>query len=64
MTPAVATIVNLKDRSFQLLPEVTCTGIENLDLRVRGTVPAGESGDEFGEKANLWKLELTAKLYF
>ncbi|MBI2239491.1 MAG: hypothetical protein HYU59_01660 [Magnetospirillum gryphiswaldense] len=64
VTPAVATIVNLRDRSFQLIPEVTYTGIENLDLRLRGTFLAGDDGDEFGEKANRWKAELTAKLYF
>lgn len=64
VTPAVAAIVNLQDRSLQLIPEVTYTGIENLDFRTRVTFLAGESGDEYGEKANRWKAELTAKLYF
>lgn len=64
VTPAATTIVNLNDGSLQFSPEVTYTGIDNLSLRLRGTVLAGGEGDEFGEKTTQWKIELTAKVYF
>lgn len=64
VTPAATAIVNLDDASLQVSPEVTYTGIENLALRLRGSVMAGEAGDEFGEKATRWKIELAAKVYF
>jgi hypothetical protein len=34
-TPALTTILNLRDRSFTLSPEVAYTGITNLDLRLK-----------------------------
>ena len=43
-TPAITSIVNLNDQSFQLIPELLYTGITNLELRFRTYLPAGERG--------------------
>jgi len=63
-TPAVTWIFNVNDRSYSLTPEILYTGIENLDLRLKASVIAGERLTEFGEKANDYKVELRARYYF
>lgn len=63
-TPAATAIVNAEDGSFSLSPEIAYTGITNLELRLRGTVLAGDRGSEFGEKQNDTRVELLARYYF
>ena len=53
-----------KDPFGWLYVTPAASAIDNLSLRLRGTVLAGGEGDEFGEKTAQWKLELTAKVYF
>src|SRR5690606_18073792 len=41
VTPALTTIVNLDDDSFQLTPEILYTGWQNVELRARFVVLKG-----------------------
>jgi hypothetical protein len=63
-TPAVTGIVNLKDGSFSLTPELLYTGITNLELRLKTFFIVGKGNTEFGEKANDYRIELRARYYF
>jgi hypothetical protein len=64
LTPALTTMVNLDDRSFQVNPELLYTGVKNLELRLRYFALVGGSGTEFGEKPNSRRLELRVRYYF
>ncbi len=63
-TPALTWIGNVEDQSFSISPEVLYTGIKNLELRLKGTVLAGEDLTEFGAKQNDYRIELRARYYF
>jgi len=63
-TPAATAIVNAEDGSCSLSPEISYTGITNLELRLKGTVLAGGRLSEFGEKQNDFRVELLARYYF
>jgi hypothetical protein len=63
-SPAVTTIVNLRDRSFSLTPELLYTGVTNLELRLKGTVLVGSGRSEYGEKPNDARIELRVRWYF
>lgn len=63
-TPALTTIVNLNDQSFSVSPEVSYTGITNLELRLKATFLVGGEETEFGEKPNDYRIELRARYYF
>jgi hypothetical protein len=63
-TPALTAIVNTEDRSYSLSPEIAYTGITNLEMRLKGTVLAGDRLSEFGEKPYDYRVELRARYYF
>lgn len=63
-TPAITTILNLSDRSYTVSPEMTYTGITNLDLRLKASFINGPQDSEYGEKPYGFKLELRAGYYF
>ena len=63
-TPAVTAIVNAEDKSYSLSAELSYTGITNLDLRLKGTVLAGDRLTEFGEKPYDYRAEMRARYYF
>lgn len=63
LAAAVTAIANLRDRSFQLTPELQYTGYRNIELRARLFVLRG-GGTEFGEKAIGRKIELSGRYYF
>ena len=63
-TPALTAMVNLRDHSYQVTPELDYTGINNVELRLRLFVLHGGRGTDFGEKLASRKLELYARLYF
>jgi hypothetical protein len=63
-TPALTAIVNIEDRSYSLSPEIAYTGITNLEMRLKGTVLAGDRLSEFGEKPYDYRMELRARYYF
>ncbi len=63
-TPAITAIVNAEDKSYSISPEISYTGITNIELRLRGTVLVGNRLSEFGEKQNDFRVELMARYYF
>lgn len=62
--PAITAIINADDRSFQVTPELTYTGIGNLELKLRLFLLSGSRETDFGEKQNERKLEIYARYYF
>jgi hypothetical protein len=63
-TPAVTTIVNVKDGSFTLIPELLYTLITNLELRLRIAMSQGDAFTEYGEKAVGTRVELRIRFFF
>jgi hypothetical protein len=63
-TPAVTAIANLDDGSYSLAPELTYTGITNLDLRLRFFALQGARLSDFGEKLNERRIDLRIRYYF
>jgi len=63
-TPAITLIANIDDKSFSLTPEITYTGITNLELRLRTGIIAGTRGSEYGEKQNDYRADLRMRYYF
>lgn len=64
LTPAVTAIINIDDRSFSISPEISYTGITNLNLRLKAMFMNGNMESEYGEKPYDLKLELRAGYYF
>ncbi|MCK4539095.1 MAG: hypothetical protein KAV42_09905 [Candidatus Krumholzibacteria bacterium] len=64
VTPGLFTIYNIDDGSFNIIPEVSLTRVENLELRFRFNYLSGERGTEYGEKPNDWKAEIRARYFF
>jgi hypothetical protein len=63
-TPALTVIMNAEDRSYSISPEISYTGITNLELRLKAMVLAGDRLSEFGEKPYDYRVELRARYYF
>ncbi|MGB9700089.1 MAG: hypothetical protein ACPL5I_11965 [Thermodesulfobacteriota bacterium] len=63
-TPALTTILNLRDLSFSLSPEISYTAIKNLELRLKAYFLIGARETEFGEKPNDFRIEFRARYYF
>ena len=63
-TPALTAIVNAEDGSCSISPDITYTGITNIELRLKGTILAGSHLSEYGEKPNDFRVELMARYYF
>ena len=63
-TPAITTIMNLDDRSFQISPELLYTGFTNWEFRLKGIALVGQEGTDFGEKPNDYRIELRARYFF
>ncbi len=63
-TPGITSIVNLRDRSFLLTPEVQYSPVANLMLRFRTPLLIGGEGTEYGEKLADYRLELRLRYFF
>ncbi|MCX5909172.1 MAG: hypothetical protein NTY64_18880, partial [Deltaproteobacteria bacterium] len=63
-TPAVTTIMNVKDQSFSFVPELLYTGITNWEFRLKTFFIVGGGNTEFGEKPNDFKLEFRVRYFF
>ena len=61
---AVTAMMNWQDRSYQVTPELSYTGVNNLELRLKVLMLQGGSATDFGEKQNSRKLEFYARYYF
>lgn len=64
INPALTSVVNLDDGSYNVIPEIAYTGVTNLDLRFRLNVLSGNDGTEYGEKQNDWKAEVRVRYFF
>ena len=62
--PALTTIYNLDDNSYSLSPEIIYAGIQNLELRLKGTLLYGNNDSEFSEKRNKQKYEFRIRYFF
>jgi len=62
--PALTAMMNVRDNSYQVTPELLYTGVKNLELRFRLFLLQGENFTDFGEKQVSSKLELYARYYF
>jgi len=63
-TPGISSIVNLRDRSFSLIPEVQYSPKANLNLRFRAVFLVGDEGTEYGERPADYRLEIRARYFF
>lgn len=63
-TPAISSVINLQDRSLQIIPELTCTRITNWEFRFRTYMLVGGRDTEFGNKQNDYRIELRGRYYF
>ena len=64
LTTGLQILYNLEDKSYSIAPEVTYEGFEDIELRLRATLPTGDALTEWGEKPNEYKLEAQVRLYF
>lgn len=64
LTPALTSIINPVDGSFNVIPEVAYSPITNLEIRLRGVFLVGRNQTDFGEKQNDYRLELRLRYYF
>jgi hypothetical protein len=63
-TASLTGMFNTGDNSFSLSPELSYTGITNLELRLKATFPVGDADTEYGEKLSDYRVELRARYYF
>lgn len=63
-TPGISSIVNLRDHSFSLIPEVQYSPKANLNLRFRAVFLVGDEGTEYGERPADYRLEIRARYFF
>ena len=61
---SLTAMTNLKDRSWQLTPEVSYTGFNNVEIRARAFFLHGASHTEFGEKTASRRVEVYARFFF
>jgi hypothetical protein len=57
-------LYNLDDNSYSIASEILYDGIDPLTLRLRLTVPIGDTLTEWGEKPNDYKVEFRLRYYF
>jgi hypothetical protein len=62
--PAIQVLYNLDDHSYSISPELNYDGIDDISLRLRLTVPIGDTLTEWGEKPNDYKVEFRLRYYF
>jgi hypothetical protein len=63
-TPALTLIANIDDHSYSVAPELTYTGITNLELRFRLFWLRGSYLSDFGEKQYDRRAELRVRYFF
>jgi hypothetical protein len=63
-TPGFIAIINTKDKSYSMSPEITYTGFTNWEYRLRLTLLQGGNATEYGEKPNEYKAELKVRYFF
>ena len=61
---SLTAMTNLNDGSYQITPEISYTGFNNVELRARVIVLGGPAQSEFTEKASSSRLEVYARFFF
>lgn len=64
LTAGLQVLANLEDDSFSVAPELSYEGFDDLQLRLRATLPFGGTNSEWGEKPNVYKIELQGRYFF
>lgn len=64
VTPGFTVIYNVDDHSYNFSPEISYTGINNLELRTKLYILHGSENSEFGEKQNGSRLEVRGRYFF
>lgn len=63
-TPALTSIVNFTDGSFNVIPELVYSPKTNLELRFRAVGLFGRKGTEYGERQNDYRLEFRVRYFW
>jgi hypothetical protein len=63
-TPALTSIVNVTDGSFNVIPELVYSPKTNLELRFRAVGLFGGRGTEYGERQTDYRLELRVRYFW
>ncbi len=63
-TPALTSIINLRDGSLVVIPELLYSPVTNLELRFRTPALIGRRGTEYGEKQNNYRIEFRLRYFF
>ena len=61
---SLTAMTNLNDNSWQIMPEISYTGFNNVEIRARAFFLSGKSQSEFGEKTADQRFEVYARFYF
>ena len=61
---SLTAMTNLNDSSWQITPEISYTGFNNVEIRARAFFLSGKSQSEFGEKNADQRYEVYARFYF
>ncbi|MEJ2310491.1 MAG: hypothetical protein P8Z78_14450 [Gammaproteobacteria bacterium] len=64
LTTALQIFYNVEDHSYSITPELLYEGFDDVEIRLRGTMPVGDTLTEWGEKPNQFKLEAQIRLFF
>lgn len=64
LTPALTSIINARDGSAVVIPELSYSPMTNLDLRLRAPVLLGKSASEYGERQNDFRIEFRLRFHF
>ena len=63
-TPALTSIVNARDGSLVLIPELSYSPMTNLELRLRAPTNIGKRRTDYGEKQNDYRFEFRIRYHF
>lgn len=61
---SLTTMNNLNDGSWQVQPEVSYTGLQNIEIRSRAIFFGGARHADFTEKLSSWRFEIYLRKYF
>jgi len=64
LTPALTTILNVRDGSAVVIPELSYSPMTNLELRLRAPTFVGKQRTDYGEKQNDFRIEFRIRFHF